>query len=378
MTTNEILEQLDKDTIIEIMEELGSPCYGTGTTSDGAEYLMFRTICHNGDSHKLWWYENTKRFQCWTCCGGMSVFDLISKVQHYSFIESLYYVANKLGFDTNEDRNIIGNAVSKEVRMELAEMDRLKESINRNYTCSSIQKFYDPQILNYFDPTTFYKGWREEGIEIETMKKYNIRFYYLEGHIIIPHYDIDGNLVGIRRRSLNPDDSKNKYMPEFIEGKEYGHPLGLNFYGIDKNKDAIKRQGRVVLVEGEKSVLQSDSFYGDKSITLATCGFNVSEWQIKTLKKLGVHTVYLGFDKDYDIMKKKEYEEDPHIWQQFLHYKKRLKTLAQRLSPDFTTYVILDRNTPSLLEIKDSPTDKGKTTFEQLLQSAQLESKLKW
>ena len=180
-----------------------------------------------------------------------------------------------------------------------------------------INKFYNANILNYFNDKIFYGGWIDEGISIETMQKFGIRWYEYEKHIIIPHFNIDGKLVGIRRRSLKPEDSKNKYMPEFLDGEYFEHPLGLNLYGIYENQETIKKKKKAIIVEGEKSVLLSDSYYGNNSITVATCGFHVSDWQLQQLLKLGVKEIYLGFDKDFDILKEKEYKKNSDEWRNY-------------------------------------------------------------
>ena len=239
-----------------------------------------------------------------------------------------------------------------------------------NKTPIKIEKFYDAHILNYFDGNTFYQGWIDEGISEKTMMKYQIKWYEFQKHIIIPHFDIHGNLVGIRRRSLKPEDLKNKYMPEFLEGRSYEHSLGLNLYGLYQNQSAIKKQKKAIIVEGEKSVLLSDSYYGNKSIAVATCGFNISEWQLRTLLSLGVDTIYLGFDKDYDINKEAEYSKDKAIWDNYQHYIMRLNTLAKRIAPYCNTYILRDRK--GLLGEKDSPFDKGKNILEELIKDKML------
>ena len=44
-------------------------------------------------------------------------------------------------------------------------------------------------------------------------------------------------------------------MPEFLEGRSYEHPLGLNLYGLYQNKNAIQKQRKAIIVEGEKSLI---------------------------------------------------------------------------------------------------------------------------
>ena len=200
------------------------------------------------------------------------------------------------------------------------------------------------------------------------MKKFGIRWYEFQKHIIIPHYNIDGKLVGIRRRSLRPEDKNNKYTPEYIEGKSYEHPLGLNLYGLYENKKAIEKSKIAYIVEGEKSVLLSNTYYENKSVAIATCGFNVSKWQLQALLNLGVDKVYLCFDKDFDIKLESEYRKNEKVWKDYNRYLERLDMLGKRISEYFTGYIVRDRM--GLLDIKDSPFDKGKETFETLLKDA--------
>ena len=71
-----IVEQLDTQKIIELMETLGAEDY---IEKNG--YVIFPTICHNEDaseaSMKLYYYENSHIFQCYTECGSMSIFQFM-------------------------------------------------------------------------------------------------------------------------------------------------------------------------------------------------------------------------------------------------------------------------------------------------------------
>ena len=61
--------------------------------------------------------------------------------------------------------------------------------------------------------------WTKEGISPEVMKAYGIRIDSALLKIIIPHRNINGELIGIRGRAYNPielDDGK-KYMPVRIQ-----------------------------------------------------------------------------------------------------------------------------------------------------------------
>ena len=171
-------------------------------------------------------------------------------------------------------------------------------------------------------------------------------------------------------------------MPEFIEGKDYGHSLGLNLYGLYENKAAIEERGKAIIVEGEKSVLLSDTYFGKNSIAVATCGFSVSNKQANLLGDLGVRQVYLGFDKDFDEFDSKavkEYNSNPATKRDFEMYKNKIISIASKLAGmGFAVYIIKDKE--GKLKIKDSPFDEGKETFQKLFASAEKfdMNKLKW
>ena len=302
LDAKEVLSNVTPEVVVNIMAENGSRVYNrTVDRRTQQQCLWFQTICHGGDSHKLCYFTETKEFYCYTNCGKMSFYDLIKRIRNIKsdkFYDAVKYVAQKTGKSYNSNRTGIGGK-DRELAEDLNEMEELSEKRNRKDKKEEFNnKIYDDKILNYFDPYTFYEGWVKDGISIKSMYKFNIRWYELEKHIIIPHYNINGELVGIRRRSLKPEDEKRKYMPEYIDGILYEHPLGLNLYGLYENQEAIKRYKRAIIVEGEKSVLLSDTYYGRKSCTVATCGFNISDWQLNTLLKLGVEEIILCFDKD--------------------------------------------------------------------------------
>lgn len=74
------------------------------------ELIMCRTICHGGDSHKLYYYDNTKLFRCYTeCSDTFDVFELIVKIQtqgggKYSLPQALRYVCNYFNIEL-ENKN---------------------------------------------------------------------------------------------------------------------------------------------------------------------------------------------------------------------------------------------------------------------------------
>jgi len=202
--------------------------------------------------------------------------------------------------------------------------------------------------------------WLVEGINEETLKKYNIKYSLKNNAIVIPHYDTSSRLVGVRVRNLNKEiiEEFGKYNPLFIEGDMYNHKLGHNLYGLDKNKEHIKKTKKVLILESEKAVLQMDSYFGDKSIAVAICGSNLSRVHMKMLLDLGVEEFILGLDKQYSN------EEEEVIW-----LKKIEKMVKPLLDVGVTVTRIWDNVEGGLLKHKDSPTDLGKEIYLKLVKS---------
>ena len=198
--------------------------------------------------------------------------------------------------------------------------------------------------------------WIEEDISIETMKIFNILFSISRNQIIIPHYDINNNLIGIRGRFLDQNDIElyGKYRPVEIEGISYAHPLSLNLYGLNVVKNNIKNIHKVILFEGEKSVQKSYEYYKDNSIGVAVCGSHFNKNQLDLLiKNFDLNEIIIAFDKEYESPK------------EIIDYKIKMKELCKKYINYCNFSYIID--TKNRLELKDAPIDKGKEVFEELL-----------
>ena len=370
--SKEIISKITEEQVLSIMKDLGAIPFRIKPKE-----IWFQTICHGGDSHKLCYFREGKDFYCYTNCGKMSLFKLVSNVKGIPFYKSVYYVAKytnvstrKIGFRTEQF-----NLCSKEI----AQMEAIQEYKNKKRNKNN--KPFNPtpipvlhtNIMNFFEEV-YYLGWIREGITIESMEKFGIKWYEQRKHIIIPHLNYNGDLVGIRRRTLNEEEIEHaKYMPETIENITYAHALGLNWYGLYQNKEAIQRSKTAIITEGEKSVLLSDSYFGKDSIAIATCGFSVSNWQCDMLEKLGVQKIYLAFDKDFDSL---EFEDDfgnyknqdSKDFKEYLRYYNKILKTGEKLSSFAKVEVLWDRQ--NLLKLKDSPFDKGKEVLGQLMKTA--------
>ena len=333
-----IIEQLDTQKVIQLMETLGVEDY-----IEKPGYVIFPTICHNEDaseaSMKLYYYENSHIFQCYTECGSMSIFSFMKHYYEargisYDWYEDIYRVIlNCSNFNPN-----FGFAPKKyqRVRDTYKVQERIELPTYPNGIIDCFVKFYPSEWLN-------------DGITKESMDKFNIRYSQSQNKIIIPHYNPNGELIGIRGRALNEWEVENvgKYMPVQIEGKWYSHPLSLNLYGLNWTKDNIKRVGTCFVFEAEKSVLQFEGF-DFANCAVAVCGSQFNKHALKLLMQTArPREVVICFDK----------EEKPGSEEYF----NKLYQMGKKYSTYADFSFIYDRE--NLIQLKDSPTDHGADVF---------------
>lgn len=353
-------ENLTIEEIFDLVSELGGePIMGNGL-------FTARTICHNSDltnaSHKLYYYSNTHLFHCYTGCGDASfdIYELVLKVnknagiQNFSLSRAITFVAKYFGYtaetfdfednqDTSEDWKLINN-------------------FKRNKEKSQPQiielKTYDNKALRYL-PHPHIIPWEKENIAFDIMEARGICYNPISEGIVIPHYDINGNLIGIRERTLiKENEVYGKYRPAIIGGKMYNHPLGFSLYNLNNSKKAISQFKKAIVFEGEKSTLLYASYFGQESdISVACCGSNLINYQVKLLLSLGVKEIIIAFDKQFQKIGDKE-------WQKWVI---KLKTLYNKYGNYVNISYLFDKN--DLLQYKSSPIDEGKDKFIELFKN---------
>jgi len=340
-----IKNQLTTEDVDRLIYSLGG-----SKGADVDEYNIYSTVCHNHDgsgSYKLYYYKSSKTFYCYTNCQNLDIFGLVESALDLDFKKAISYLAKFLNIQNTLAPVGFGNIPCARIVDEQEEED-----------VEVILPVLDNNILSLF--LKFHcTEWLVEGISHETMSKYSIMYYLDQHKIIIPHHNADGGLVGVRGRALLKEDLDRgqKYMPIYIGNKGYAHSLMHNLYGLNFTKQTIKNTKKVIVFEGEKSVLLMDSFYGEFNCSVAVCGSKIHKAHARMLIELGVEEVVIAFDKQYKTL------EEKNLW------RKKIYKSLKHLLPFCRVSVIWDDIENGLLEYKDAPTDKGKETFERLLQA---------
>ena len=363
---DKIKNSLTIDQMYSFLDDLGAAPQIQG------DIIVNKTICHNGNSSKLYFYLNTRLFRCYTDCGGeaFDIYELTRKVKsrenpkerwtkegkpyldEWNLPEAIEYVAQYFGFSPVE--HSIENTATVLVDWKiLNNYDRI-EKIKKDTQIVEL-KTYDDIILSRL-PKPIIEPWIREGITKEVMDNCGIAFDPKNYGIVIPHYDINNRLIGIRERTMVKDEEyKGKYRPAYIGGQLYNHPLSFNLYNLNNSKENIREMKKAIIWEGEKSCLLYASYFGiENDISVACCGSSLIAYQVKLLLDLGVEEIIIGFDKQFQ-----EFDDEEH--------KKLVKNL-KNIHKKYGMYVKISYmfDKWDLLDYKSSPIDNGKDTFLEL------------
>lgn len=351
MTAQELKSKLTEDDIKKLLELMGATFY-----YEDDDMWITDTICHHGTKPKLYFYKDSMSFHCYTECGQLDIIGVVMGYKGYEQ-EEFQKAINWISIKLNLDNHVYGFGKQEQI----SDWEFIKK-YKKNKKVKPKDKIlvpYDKNILNIFQH--FYcQSWIEEGISVETMKKYNILYSTWQQKIIIPHYDMNNNLVGVRSRALLPDDIElsGKYAPFKIGNKFYNHSLGLNLFGLNHNINAIQKKRKIMLVEAEKSVFQTDTMFSEDNFTVALCGSNLTDYQKGMILMLGVREVIIALDKQYQTLDSDECKN----WSQHIKDK-----IIDKLTPFVSVSVLWDST--NLLGYKDSPTDRGKETLLKLMEN---------
>lgn len=108
----------------------------------------------------------------------------------------------------------------------------------------------------------------------------------------------------------------------------------------------------------EKSCLKYASYFGkDADISVACCGSNLINYQVKLLLSLGVKEIIIALDKQFQEIGDQE-------WQKWVI---KLKTIYNKYGNYVNISYMFDKT--GLLGYKDSPIDCGKNKFIELFKN---------
>ena len=341
----------------QIMQALGIPAY-----SENKEQIIYFSGDKNKDalkgSPKLYFYKDSQIYFGYTSSRSYDIISLVQTrlsllKQPCSFLDACQFI-----LDTT---NINPDSIS-----------RVKKE-GHVYDWSNLERFirvrkYGNQLSEYnrniIDtlPPLYPQAWIDEGISEETMEKYQIRYYERCNQTVIPCFDDEARLVGVRVRNWDKDRVEQaKYMPLVtLDGQCYKFNTNQVFYGINYNKPEIERTGKVIIVESEKAVMKLDTYMGRHNIALGMYGSNLGIQRRNQLLKMGVNTVSYVVDNDF-------IGQDDEFFEQ---WREKIRHFI-KLWDGFCRVEIVWDNL-GLLGPKENATDRTKEIWEQLWENREI------
>lgn len=352
---DKLKEALETPQIYDLLELWG----GEPEETEGG--LISQTICHNlpGEgSRKLYYYENTHLFRCYTGCvePTFDIFDLAIKVAKnqrglkWELYDAMCFIAEYFGFEGEQQ---------EEKEQELADWEVFSRHKRNEIKLPTkiILPEYNPIILTRFSYPRI-ESWEKEGIKPDIARKNIIGYYAGSEQITIPHFDIDNRLIGIRGRYLSAEmaDRYGKYRPLYVNKTLYNHPLSMNLYNLNHSAPQIAKNHIALVFESEKACLMYQSYYGrENDISVAVCGSSISSYHMYLLKQCGAREVVLCFDRQFQELGDQE----------FLQLKNKIIHIYQKYSKTLKISIVFDKD--MLTAYKAAPIDEGQEKFERLL-----------
>ena len=238
------------------------------------------------------------------------IISLVMYLKRISFKDAIAYINSDIKYEKSivDDLNIFKK---KEVEL------KIRKYLDENY------------LLNF--KSYVVEDWLKEGISAEVQNKYDIRIDEKSERYLIPIRDENNNLVSIKGRTYKKD-YKIFDIPKYI----YYTKLQYNdiLFGLNYNKENIKKRKEVIIFESEKSVMKAENygFYNCVSIGMA----HINADMLGKILQLNVDVV-LCFDKGLK--------------------QKQVQSQIDKLKLFTNVYIVEDKY--NLLENKDSPIDKG-------------------
>lgn len=338
-----IKEQLDTDYIISIMDNLSIPF-----VQQNYKYVIFYSACHHPNDYlehkpKLYYYIDTKSFYCFSCGWSGDIFALVQKIKNISLQKAVKYICQLCHIEI----------VSQTDDLSIDNWQGMKRYLPGKNVLEPV-KIYNKNVLQLFKPY-IHQSWLDDKISKETIDKYQIMWYNKNEQIIIPVFDVDGNLVGIHGRNTKKwlVDKGLKYQPVKTLNEEYKFPTGQILYGLYQNQSDIEKTKEVTIFEAPKSVLQADGIL-EQNNTVALFGWNMQPMRRDILIKYNIQSVNIALDKQYQSIDDAEFQI----------YRAHVNKIVRLFKPYCDVYVIWDSE--NMLDYKDSPTDKGKNVWNKL------------
>lgn len=278
--------------------------------------FVARCPFHNEKTPSFYVSPERGTYHCFGCNKGGDIFSFVQDFEGVEFREALEILANRAGvqiekydkqqskeFSDTRERLFMVIEQAKKIYIESFDGESKQYLLSRGLDSQTIKTFsvgYARNEWRFLTTSLKQRGFTDaelvaSGLSVATEKGLYDKF---RGRIMFPITNMSGKTVGFSGRILpayavNPSGNE---APKYMNSPETDlyHKSSVLF-GYDIARDAIRKTGRVVVVEGNMDVLMSHQ--AGIYETVAVSGTALTADHAKVLSRLA-NKVYVCFDSD--------------------------------------------------------------------------------
>ena len=280
------------------------------------QYVELKRAGRNLKGHSPWGVDKTPSFMVspekgiwhdFSANKGGDIFSFVMEVEGISFKEALEKLAAQAGVDitkyTGGDKDLSKKKLRLKEALSLAARyyqaclvrDRsaceyvfYKRHMNRG-TIAEFKIGYSPTSGSALKSALMKRGFTERELnDAGLLNRFGGDLF--KGRMMVPFIDTTGNVIGFTARILDKGEPKYLNTPETILFNK-----SRFIFGLFNAKEAIRRNGFVVIVEGNMDVISSHQAGVKEAV--ATSGTAMTEQHLKSLSKL-TSDIRLAYDGD--------------------------------------------------------------------------------
>ena len=264
---------------------------------------------HNEKTPSFVVYPETQSFYCFGCGAGGDVINFIKRINNVDYLEAVKFLAGRAGMPLPEEDDQTGRM---RMRILAANKDAARfffSSLNsdagrnaraywrgRGLSDDTIRRFglgYAPDSFQATRDHLKHLGYTEEELLAAGLIKRSEKgstFDFFRGRVMIPIFDLRGNVIAFSGRKLDPEQPGGKYVnsPETMAYKKSRTLFALNFA-----KKSAER--RYLLCEGNLDAISMHQ--AGFPTAVAGCGTALTAEQVKLLSEYADEVV-LCYDSD--------------------------------------------------------------------------------
>ena len=273
---------------------------------------------HNEKTPSFYVSPSKGIYKCFGCGEAGDAVSFLMKHEHYAYPEALRWLAQKYNIAVEEQQLSEEQQRKRNERDGLFHVSEFAQKYFEDYmlnnemgravglgyfherglTDAIIKRFglgYSPDEWQAFTTHALKSGYSREVLEktgLTIFKEDGKMYDRFRGRVTFPIYSVSGRVLGFSCRILSKEKQAAKYVnsPD-SEIYNKGHIL----YGLFQAKNAISRQDKCYLVEGNLDVVSMHQSGVEN--TVASCGTSLTPDQVRLIKRY-TPNVTIVYDSD--------------------------------------------------------------------------------